>query len=736
MAFIRERDGELTGFQSGRPCSCSTDINTDFAMVYRMNDTTAERIEGYRKKGYAVHLMVGIAWGSYTDYLDGEWDGRDRWDECQCDRFGNRIMHGERTPYMVPTVAFADYLSEKLRPAVDSGVEAIHVEEPEFWDRGGYSEAFRREYALYYREPWCAPHTSCDAHFRAAMLKRYLYRRTIDRVSSALKEYAMSRYGRVLRFYVPTHSLLNYNQWKIVSPEGALADCAAVDGYIAQIWTGTSRTVTPYNGVLKERTFENAFLEYGIMQELTKGTDRTMWFLHDPIEDSPQYTWENYRYNYLKTVTASLLHPKVNRYEVSPWPGRVFDGKFPKDSPDAVEIPADYASLLCSVFQTLGDMPVCESAGTRTGVLLSDTALFERDYPDDVLDDALVSRAGDTVVGDTDDAFKKYRKLFAGENSREGMLEYMRSIAFPAFYGLCMPLLKRAVPVRPVSLDNVRRYTGYLDDYDVLLLSYEFMKPEYPDVNNALASWVRAGGKLIYLGDGSDPYHKIRGWWNSGAANYASPAQHLFEVLGIKAEDKKLCKVGNGIVAAWNINPAEVTFSPENAEKLCELYTAVASTDGLAPAYGNALCLRRGKYIVAAVLDEGDEKPLVLDGLFSDMYTTDYRVITRKTLLPDENTLLLDYSLIADEEPAVVGTSARVLSLERSGNTVRLSVKGMENVGMHIRLRVPSKAESAVGVLEDGSAFSVSCEYDDASRTSLLAFDGSDKKAEITLTLC
>ena len=78
----------------------------------------------------------------------------------------------------------------------------------------------------------------------------------------------MVKYGKLLRFYVPTHSLINYTQWKIVSPESALIDLPTIDGYIAQIWTGTARTRNIYRGDKKERTFETAFLEYGVMQEL------------------------------------------------------------------------------------------------------------------------------------------------------------------------------------------------------------------------------------------------------------------------------------------------------------------------------------------------------------------------------------------------------------------------------------------------------------------------------------
>ena len=238
--FLRSRTEERTGFQNGAMPVDGIDCQCDFAMVYRFDATTAERIRCYREKGYVIHLMTGISWGHYTDYLDGEFDGRPHWDEAQTDRFGNQILHSPRVPYMVPTVSFCDYMTEKLKGIVDLGVEAIHVEEPEFWDRAGYSEAFKREYELYYRAPWQPPHESVDARFRCAKLKAYLFTRAIDRISSALKEYALIKYGKKLRFYVPTHSLVNYTQWKIVSPEGRLADIPAVDGCIAQVWTGTA----------------------------------------------------------------------------------------------------------------------------------------------------------------------------------------------------------------------------------------------------------------------------------------------------------------------------------------------------------------------------------------------------------------------------------------------------------------------------------------------------------------
>ena len=737
MAYIRDRSEELTSFQQSAVYSGRDNINTDVVMVYGINDSTCERIAAYKKQGYVIHVMVGIAWGGYVDYLYGKWDGKDHWDEAQEDRFGNKILHGTDTPYMVPTIAFADYITEKLKAAVDFGAEAIHVEEPEFWDRGGYSAAFKREYKLYYREDWRPPHESEDARYRAAKLKSYLYRRTIDRVSAALKEYALTTCGRALRFYVPTHSLLNYTQWKIVSPEGMLSDCPAVDGYIAQIWTGTSREPTPLDGVIKERTFETAYLEYGIMQELIKGTGRRMWFLHDPIEDNEIFTWENYQYNYLKTVVASLLHPKVNTYEVCPWPNRVFYKKYPSNSPDAKPIPADYATLICSVFQTLGDIPLSDAgSGIRTGVLLSDTALFQRDYSDSVLPPHASPSADATVISDSGKLKQAFtEQLFKGDGDAQLMREYIRSSTFPSFYGLCLPLLKYGMPVRPVSLDNIRRYNGYLDDYDVLLLSYEFMKPDYPDINNALASWVKGGGKLIYVGDGSDPYHQIRSWWNSSKVKYPSAAEHLFEMLGIREpKDREVYSVGNGFAAVWFVNPAEITFSKGNADELRDLFARVIGKGGGTWTYQNSIAVKRGPYLPVAVLDESvSGAPLKLSGLFADMFDIRYNIITEKTIAPDENALLFDLNAIEDETLRVIGTSARVLSLSAAEDTIALTVKGTEGVRTYTRLKTPFAVNAAEGKRQNGETVRIGVEYDPVSRTALLSYDGMAEELAITL---
>jgi hypothetical protein len=157
---------------------------------------------------------------------------------------------------------------------------------------------------------------------------------------------------------VPTHSLLNYAHWRIVSPESSLARLNGCDGYIAQVWTGTSRTPNLYRGQLKERTFETAFLEYGVMQNLVRATGRTVWYLNDPVEDNPNYDWEDYRLNWESTLVASLFQPEVWQYEVAPWPERVFAGRYPRKAKasERQSIPPAYATELQTVMNALNDL--------------------------------------------------------------------------------------------------------------------------------------------------------------------------------------------------------------------------------------------------------------------------------------------------------------------------------------------------------------------------------------------
>ena len=314
----RARDERLV-FQTAQGWSERVNLNADVAIVYGIGPALAPKIDSWRKRGYGIHVMTGVAWGEYQDYLDGKWDGTDHWDQAQKRSDGTLIQHGPRVPYISPGINYGKYLTAGVERALDAGATAIHLEEPEFWAAGGWEENFKREWKDYYHEDWRAPDSSPDAQYRSSKLKYFLYRRALAQIFDFARDYAKKN-SRAVRCYVPTHSLINYAHWRIVSPESSLLDVGA-DGYIAQVWTGTSRTPNVYQGVRKERTFETAFLEYGAMQNLVRASGRRVWYLNDPIEDNPNHTWEDYRTNWESTLTASLLQPEVWHYEIMPLAG-------------------------------------------------------------------------------------------------------------------------------------------------------------------------------------------------------------------------------------------------------------------------------------------------------------------------------------------------------------------------------------------------------------------------------
>ncbi|MEN6307364.1 MAG: hypothetical protein ABFD91_06365 [Anaerohalosphaeraceae bacterium] len=689
---MTDRNLELTGFQDGGPYNPYCDFRNDFAMVYGAdNPNLPEFIKSWVDKGYVPQLMTGIAWGAYADFRDLK--GNDIMSLSQVEANGSQKLHGHRVPYIVPSIEFADYMSEKLKTMIDAGVVAIHLEEPEFWAYTGFSEAFQREWQLYYDTPFVRPDTSADAQYKASQLKYYLFGRTLRRVAETCKEYALQKYNRKVRFYVPTHSLINYTQWCIVSPQSSLIDSDVIDGCIAQIWTGTSRTPNVYQGQRAERTFETAFLEYGVMQELVRNTNRRMWFLHDPIEDNPRYDWNDYQFNYKATLIASLLHPHVWHYEICPWPPRVFRGKYPAGAADATPIPADYATILCTVFNQLRDMNQPDSQWISSthgiGVLIADSGMFQRAEP-----------AYRLAEGNGNDPTKAQRS-----DIRD----------FSGFYGLALPLLKHGIPVQPVQLDNTARFANYLNGYQVLVLSYEFMKPQTPAINQALAEWTAKGGALVYVGADTDPFNTVSEWWNSGKTKYDAPSQHLMELLGLSriAADGKYA-FGKGHVFVARKHPAYYTRSKAAADEYRAVVKQAAEAVGLRYIENNFLQLNRGPYMIAACLEDSiSDKPLELKGLFVDIFNAELPVCEAVSLKPGQCTWLLDLNKLQGDKAEPVASAARIETWKDIDNGVEFTLTSPKEVNIVSRIRLPKQPAK---MTVDGREFD-SYVWDEKSRT-------------------
>lgn len=681
---------ERTVFQTHRPYGERINLRADVAIVYGIEGDMPDRVRSWRERGYKVHLMTGVAWGNYQDYYYGRWDGKERLDEAQTRKNGEKIGHGGDVYYMSPGKDYGRYLAEGVRRALDVGVEAVHLEEPEFWSWGGYGEGFKREWADYYKEPWQDPESSPDARWRAAKLMSYLYRRALGQIFDSIIAYNKEK-GTNVRCYVPTHSLLNYADWGIVSPESDLAKIEGCDGYIAQVWTGTAREPNNYGNVKKERTFETAFLEYGSMQNLVRSTGRSVWYLADPIEDNPNHDWGDYKRNYRSTLVASLLQPDVSQYEVMPWPERIFNDDYPSeaDPKKRVGIQGDYETELQVVINALKDMKQRESSwssGSRgVGVVISDSLMFQR---------------GDDNASDND---------------------------FGHFYGLGLPFLKRGMPVQPIQLENVN-LKGYLSDSKVLLMTYEGQKPLKPEVHEGLAKWVKAGGTLVFVDNDRDPFNKVREWWNEGTTKYATPREHLFERLGVgRNPAQELTTVGKGRLLFLKASPnTDISRKADGPKWLTDKVRAAATN--LKWSETSSLVLRRGPYVVAGGMDETDSPQQTLRGEYVDLFDSTLAVKKDIVLGPQARHLLVD--LAKFRRPVIA--SAGYVHQERSDTKGWTgSIEGIGDTPSVVLLRVASAPKS---VTLDGVAIRDQS-YDAARKLLWLRFPNRTVPQKIDVRL-
>jgi hypothetical protein len=700
-----EHPRQKTAFQTSSAWIPEIDVRSDMAIVYGINDRKGssfeDRVKSWRDRGYQPAFMTGIAWGQYYDYFLGKWDGKNHLGVGQVTQKGDTIFHGKNMPYVVPVQSFIDYMKTAVvKRVIDAGITTIFLEEPEFWARAGYSAPFKEEWQKYYGFPWRPQDESAENTYLSSKLKYQLYYNAIKQVSNYAKGYGKSK-GKNVKVYIATHSLVNYSSWKIVSPEASLASLPGIDGYIAQVWTGTSREPTYFNGEKKERVFENAFLEYGSMLSMTAPTGRKLFFLTDPIEDWPR-DWADYKKNYQATFTAEILYPTIDNYEVMPWPERIYTRPYKlANSDSAVLIPKYYSTQMQVMINVLNNMPLSSNRVNGTpgiGVLMSNSLMFQR-FP--------------THNGYDDPQFSN-------------------------FYGQTLPLLKRGVPVETVHMENLA-YANTLSKIKVLVMSYSNMKPNSPEVHKYIADWVKKGGALIYCGKDDDPYQSVMEWWNTKGNKYKAPSDHLFKMLGINpSSGKQKFNVGNGVVYIIKEDPKEFVLQANNDTNYLGVVKKAYETDVKAGklTLKNNLYLERGPYDIISVLDENNNtKPYIVKGPVIDLFDPQLPVLSQKEINPGEQALLYDLNRVANKaQPKVLASASRIYEEKTVGKGYSFIAKSPVNTLNSVRVLLPSKpVDIKVSDSKGQSVADVKTSWDTSSNTLYLGFENSPDGIKVDL---
>ena len=701
---------EKTAFQTSSPWRPEIDVRSDISIVYGVNGNPSDRerrsafldrVKSWRDHGYQTDFMTGIAWGSYQDYFYGKWDGKMHLDQAQVAINSDTVWHGHGIPYIVPVQPYINYFKTAIvKNVIDAGITNLFFEEPEFWARSGYSSAFKSAWQTYYGFPWRPQDASAENTYLSSKLKYHLYYNAIKEVSSYAKAYGKSK-GLTIKVYIATHSLVNYSSWQIVSPEASLASLPGIDGYIAQVWTGTSREPTYYNGLEKERVFENAFLEYGSMESMTAPTGRKLFFLTDPVEDRAR-TWADYKQNYQATFTAELLYPTVDNYEVMPWPERIYTHPYKlANSDEKVLIPRYYSTQMQVMINALNNMPLSNNhvSGSRgIGVLMSNSLMFQR---------------------------------FPTHNGYEDP-------QFSNFYGQTFPLLKLGVPVETVHMENLS-YAATLKEIKVLVVSYANMKPLSAQIHQYLADWVKKGGILIYCGKDDDPYQSVMEWWNTKGNHFTAPSEHLFQLLEINptSADQKF-KVGKGAVYVIRKDPKEFVMEADGSKHFVDIVMQAYENDAKAGKlfFKNSFFLERGPYDIVSVLDEStNNDSFVVKGPVIDLFDPELPVLAKKTIIPGEQALLYNLSRIKNKkQPQVLASASRIYEEVIKSNNYSFVSKSPLNTTNSIRILLPQVPKGITLTDSRGEKLSdIKNSWDAVSHTYFLSFENDPDGTKVKI---
>lgn len=321
LSLLAKAQEIKTMFQSPHPWRPVSDLKTDGVIIYDTNNIEGlsfeQRVNTWKIHQYQLLFMTSLSWGPNVNHQF----------KAQLLSNGKVRRHGKDS-YFIPTEEYCDYLfNTKIKRAIDAGINHIILEEPEF-----------------YRN--CNPEISDKK-------KNEILVQALQRVVQLTKNYGR-QHNRNISCYIATHSILNYHNWNIISPEFLLDNIPDIDGLIGQVWQDTAESFHDSSLDL----FQHAYLEYASLLAVAHASQRKIFFLTDPAGDKAR-NWEDYRKGYLATTLAMMMFPEVNSYEVLPWPHRIFETRYSANDRDTakVMIPSDYAALILLVNQILKDLP-------------------------------------------------------------------------------------------------------------------------------------------------------------------------------------------------------------------------------------------------------------------------------------------------------------------------------------------------------------------------------------------
>lgn len=400
--------------------------------------------------------------------------------DVQTDFGGNYMDHPTEDYYMVPTDAYIDYKWGMLQSHLDTGlVKIVALEEPEFFNKAGYSQGYQQAYEEYYGEEWEDFDLSPEAMYKNQSFKAYMFYHAFDVLSSRIK----AKYPDV-EVYVASHCTTNYAKHSINSCLGMICSLDTIDGVIAQVWSDSVNMSFSYGGgTAKQNPFATALYEYNCYGEMLRD-DQKLYLLQDPASDDTTLSAEDKEGLWHHTVVASMMQNDSAAFETPIWPGRAFG-----------------------------------SAGDEyKTVILNGQRMFSQLHQ---YDTTLYTGTPGIAFGMSDSA--GWHRWATGNITGD---------CLPSITSVTYPLMNDGVAVDTVWLDNLTD-VKQLRDVNLLILTYDVTKPLSPKVNQVIAQWVKEGGRLLYYG-GTNNFNTLSDtWWGEAET---TPLEHLIDQMGIDVQ--------------------------------------------------------------------------------------------------------------------------------------------------------------------------------------------------------
>ncbi|MDR1093038.1 MAG: hypothetical protein LBL66_02700 [Clostridiales bacterium] len=498
-----------TSNQASGPYALSTAVPTDAVWVYgglSYGVSAKTAVKSYAGQYGKIGFMCSLS----RDYTDADY-GRPRYTDSHRDiiqreadggiiwRGGSEYGGSDGAPHVYPSEGFALYIAGICKDMIDLGASVIALEEPDGFAKGyngGFFKAeWQEKYSGAFSDGWAAANPDEFNLKRDTVISDIFinaYRIFIDEIKG---------YNPGVEVVMAAHPTFDYALNHHCSANNfGMFSCDGADGFIIQAWTDTVANLPVYyqGSNRSDLRFEQAYVQYSEGANFINGMNgKRIFSIADAAADTPAHRPENVaRPIWQETVVAQLMMPQIYSYESMVWPDRAWRGDL---VPGGVS--REYRAVQEGVIRVQNDMHNYGAerfGGTRgIGVVMSYTA------------EAYTGTAGAPTAN-------------------------------VPIYSMAVPLLKRGVPVDIISLESLLSIDA-LKDTKILVLSYDFIKPEYWFYNATVAEWVDKGGVLVYAG-GENEGQDIDFWWKD--REYGSPQAELFARLGLGVTDSAFSSLG------------------------------------------------------------------------------------------------------------------------------------------------------------------------------------------------